>query len=532
MLYYVKTKNESVELDSYLKNNDNMYIVLTPVVWDDYGYKTTFLAYLYKEDILVEELGEIKIAWLNDYTKGFKTIDYLPSMFYSLDSNFCSLWQNADSYFKVKMVERKYKINIFSSLQDVVTRINEFEELYKINSVSSSLFRTVSLFTFKNQFYRIYLGQTMLTNYHFKYEYNDNAKFSDNELSFDVNALSYPPTNIHAIIGENGCGKTTLIKNFVKELNEIYESNLFSIEDSDKDKDLLFESVLLVSFNPFDDYSSISNVFGDNRNSFVKYIGTRNKRNFNSNKNLLELRKQFISFLESCLSNKDKYQELTSFLQDMSSSLKNVNELEEVCEKDDEFKQCELLSALFEDEEKHYKKLLKEKLEKAGAVFDSLSAGYKEVISIVSGCIDLMAEKTLLLMDEPENNLHPPLLSMLIRWLSKILTKRNGVAIVATHSPIVLQEIPKSCVWIIDRYGEIRKIRRPSIETFGTNLSLITYDVFEYNIQKTGFNELLVKVAKESNGFEEALKRFDGQLGDEAKSMLRILCYQKEHNLL
>lgn len=48
-----------------------------------------------------------------------------------------------------------------------------------------------------------------------------------------------------------------------------------------------------------------------------------------------------------------------------------------------------------------------------------------------------------MLIDEPEGHLHPPLLSAFVRALSELLVNRNGVAIIATHSPVVLQEVPR-----------------------------------------------------------------------------------------
>ena len=82
----------------------------------------------------------------------------------------------------------------------------------------------------------------------------------------------------------------------------------------------------------------------------------------------------------------------------------------------------------------------------------------------------MLVEQTLVLIDEPETHLHPPLLSAYMRGLSEILIAENGVAILATHSPVVLQEVPKSCVTIIRKYGQAVKIEKPRIETFGENI--------------------------------------------------------------
>ncbi len=82
----------------------------------------------------------------------------------------------------------------------------------------------------------------------------------------------------------------------------------------------------------------------------------------------------------------------------------------------------------------------------------------------ITRVVETLEERSLVLLDEPEAHLHPPLLSAFIRSLSDLLVNRNGVAIVATHSPVILQEVPKSCAWRIRRIGRQAKIERPTTE--------------------------------------------------------------------
>ncbi|MDK7046806.1 AAA family ATPase, partial [Escherichia coli] len=97
------------------------------------------------------------------------------------------------------------------------------------------------------------------------------------------------------------------------------------------------------------------------------------------------------------------------------------------------------------------------------------------------------------LIDEPESHLHPPLLSAFIRALSDLLLDRNGLSIIATHSPVVLQEVPKRCVWKINRSRLSTESRRPDIETFGENVGILTREVFGLEVVKSGFHDLLVQ---------------------------------------
>ncbi|MBW6100166.1 ATP-binding protein [Escherichia coli] len=57
-----------------------------------------------------------------------------------------------------------------------------------------------------------------------------------------------------------------------------------------------------------------------------------------------------------------------------------------------------------------------------------------------------MKKRCLVLFDEPETHLHPPLLAVLMSALRIVLNEVDAFAIVATHSPVVVQEtLSKKC---------------------------------------------------------------------------------------
>ena len=92
--------------------------------------------------------------------------------------------------------------------------------------------------------------------------------------------------------------------------------------------------------------------------------------------------------------------------------------------------------------------------------------------------VELVSERTLVLIDEPEAHLHPPLAASFIRALSALLATRNGLAILATHSTVMLQEVPQDCVWLLFRTGATIEVERPQIETFAETLGVLTREVF------------------------------------------------------
>ena len=176
------------------------------------------------------------------------------------------------------------------------------------------------------------------------------------------------------------------------------------------------------------------------------------------------------------------------------------------------------VAGLAQDEEKDG-----DSSEKAVELFGKLSSGHKIVLLTVTRLVETVEERTLVLLDEPEAHLHPPLLSAFVRSLSDLLINRNGVAIIATHSPVVLQEVPRSCAWKIRRSGREVIAERPEVETFGENLGILTREVFGLEVTHSGFHLLLQNTVDSNVSFESAINKFEGQLGAEAKAILRSM---------
>jgi predicted ATP-dependent endonuclease of OLD family len=135
--------------------------------------------------------------------------------------------------------------------------------------------------------------------------------------------------------------------------------------------------------------------------------------------------------------------------------------------------------------------------------------------------VEKVEEKTLVLIDEPEAHLHPPLLSAMTRAISELMVKRNGAAIVATHSPVILQEVPKSCVWILNRILTVSKAERPTMETFAESVGILSREVFQLELAQSGYHQLLGELRQKALTYEGALGLLEGQLGAEGKAVLR-----------
>ena len=95
------------------------------------------------------------------------------------------------------------------------------------------------------------------------------------------------------------------------------------------------------------------------------------------------------------------------------------------------------------------------------------------------------------------------MISNYIRSISEIMRKKNGLCILTTHSPIIVQEIPKDCVKLIqsNEDGGI-KMLEPTYETLGENLSTLTNTIFELDQYQSGFYLLIKDIIDNPEKYE------------------------------
>jgi AAA domain, putative AbiEii toxin, Type IV TA system len=72
--------------------------------------------------------------------------------------------------------------------------------------------------------------------------------------------------------------------------------------------------------------------------------------------------------------------------------------------------------------------------------FLAWSTGHKIALHVVASLVAHSTRKSLILFDEPEMHLHPPLTAALMHAVRIVLEEKNAFAIIATHSPVILQE--------------------------------------------------------------------------------------------
>ncbi len=468
--------------------------------WDDFGYKTLYEITLFDEKGKKYDLGSIKIASFGQTTEERTELEI---EFTQLDEQYFSLGQSVDYYVKIQSLTPELKKQLLVGLHDIVYDEELQEEALKEDVTNTSLLRGTGLATIKGQYKRILAGGVILTNYDFQYETEQSEREAGYKLTFSVEPNSNPPSNIHVLIGTNGVGKTHLLNNMVKTLiKEENNKGMFtSIEDDwdEVEEEEFFSGVVSVSYSAFDPFTPYSKEDNNHENFRYTYIGlkeyTKGKITL---KPFPKLAKEFLESIRYSfgIGKKEKWIDaVTSLESDPLFAQINITQLAE--------------------EEWNDKKVLK--------LFKRLSSGHAIVLLTLTKLVETIEEKTLVLLDEPEGHLHPPLLSAFIRALSDLLIDKNAVAIIATHSPVIVQEVPKNCVWKLSRFGLEAKAERPEIETFGENIGTLTREIFGLEVAESGFHRLLKKEVDKGLSFSKILKKYDNQLGFEAQLLLRAL---------
>ncbi len=491
-------------------------ILLVKDRWNDwFTWITQFLAVVILDDGRRYDIGNVKIARAGMHPKD--AITNLPSEFSSLGDGWFSIGQGENYYQTLETLGPPYRSWFLEALQDCAY---DLERLARYNGeavLRESLLRDIEEERVRNRFHRLAHGNAALTPFAFKYTLPVDPVSMDPPpaLTFKVTPGSQPPSNIHVIIGRNGVGKTRcfdlLARNFIGRaaMDGTSSGELKSLSVFDSTHG--FAGLVTVSFSPFDEYGPLipEQTPLTVRYSYVGLIQEvapdlisgppREAQSSLTIKGRKELTEDFVKSVGMCRAGARRER--------WEQALKTL-------EADPLFEEANI-SAIADETLEDWQPV-------ARKLFKRLSSGHSVVILTISRLVELVEERSLVLIDEPEGHLHPPLLSALVRALSDLLISRNGVAIIATHSPVVLQEVPSDCIWVLGRSGHSSRADRPEIETFGENVGILTREVFGLEVVRTGFHRMISDAA-EGKSYADVIGAFGDRLGAEARGLARIM---------
>jgi predicted ATPase len=488
--------------------------------WNDFSFITMFHMYYCDPTGNKTTIGAVKIGFKGQ-TEEHSTYSTLPPEFPALDQNYFSLGQDVKFYRRMAELPGEIGKDILGSLRDIVLHSDIIDEIKGESVFGASLLRDVTRSVIKGQFMRALTGSADCTDFIFRFDRLTSESHAGISLDFSVDVDSTPSTNIHAVIGRNGVGKTTLLNGMIdaitKRPNEAKFYNLETEPESQIGEDY-FSSLVSVSFSAFDPFNPPNEQPDPAKGTCYFYIGLKDSKYPDHHRTITDLRADCVKALTGCFRNVGKTTRWLNAIEKLGS--------------DENFAAMDLtqlhstylrLRATKANDQPDSEGFLKQYAAEVDKYLSRMSSGHAIVLLTTTRLVETVQEKTLVLLDEPESHLHPPLLSAFVRALSDLLHDQNGVAIIATHSPVVLQEIPRSSVWKIYRVGSDVSVARPKIETFAENVGMLTSEVFSLEVSRSGFHELLQRSVKEGATFDDVIKRYDNQLGLEGRAILAAL---------
>jgi len=470
---------------------------------------------VFDEKGIKHEIGGIKIGCFGQKT-GPRT--EMPTNFHKLEKKYFSLGQGSDYYQNINKLNDEIKVDILNGLNDLVQDQELLEKALEEDVTKTSLLRSISISSISGQFKRLLEGGSLLTDYNFHYDMPQGRKTAGLKLEFSVDPESNPPTNIHVLIGRNGVGKTHLLNDMVKALVPDEKSGMIKSDSKfsdlpdcwgDQDNEHLFAGVVSVAFSAFDPFEPYPEQKDKTKGIRYSYVGLKRSSNRGGKRGTPMshemLTNEFVKSLMACVA--------LGKIERWKIAIKNL-------ESDPLFREIALSDVV--------SKCDTEELEETSrSLYNKMSSGHGIVLLTITKLVEKVEEKTLVLIDEPEGHLHPPLLSAFVRALSDLLSHRNGVAIIATHSPVIVQEVPKNCVWKLRRTGLQANAERPELETFGENVGILTREIFGLEVTESGYHRLLIEALEHQDGFQHAVQHFGNNLGSEARGILRGLIAER-----
>ncbi|UOX32948.1 ATP-binding protein [Flavobacterium sediminilitoris] len=501
MKFYVRAYREQIK-------EDLLYpcFILVSNNWDDYGFKTTFQLQYYhsrNERFIIEE---VKIMDLNlEEKEGFTLLN---SPFENLEDNFASLGTGIKYYEQLKKLKKEYEIDVLKvldSLNDLACMPGLYGNFEDSSALKHSLLREREAKT------ALQLGSSIISGegkkYTIEFTFTTTLKDALNPhiVNFKFDKRKKIPLRTFAIIGKNGTGKTVFLSNLANSLNYSRTKDFTNTFNSRKNIKLKeheigyfnnqigppFGKIIALSYSMFDTFRRPK---PSKRFSYV-YCGLRNQ---NDEIDKMELFKRHIASLkvinndylkrEAWVSTLSKFVNLEDLGYDYDKWIYTIKNIDEI--------------------------------EKSNSI--NLSSGHSIIIYTLTELIANISTNALILFDEPENHLHPNAISNLINSINDLMSDFDSFAIISTHSPIVIQQIPSKNVYVFERDENISYTRPLDIESFGENLTTISEHIFETNEIKDGFKTVLKDLTKKYS-LEEIIQMFDNKLSLNAKIYLSSL---------
>ena len=468
-------------------------VVLKKDRWNDYGFSTLFHPVLWVTADQSFDLRDVKII---KHGQGLGQTE-IADDFSALDDTYCSLGQELAYYETLLTLPDKIRNDYLIGLRDAAADPSICESFEDEKAFQVSLLRWGSAELALEQARDLFLGDVERSQ---GLEFTFRTRFGSNEFAthFRYCALPGLPGRLNAIIGYNGTGKTQLLANLAFVARADLQARANGGEAAQyghlDPTTLRFGAVVAISYSAFDTFDLPSNP-GGNKDFGYTYCGLRRHVRQGATPGLKDVQEIENEIAEALLriNTQDRRDSLEHALQPLRD--------------EPSFKRAGYELNILADQDSWRKE------------FALLSTGHKISVNIVVQLVSVLQQRSLVLIDEPESHLHPPLLAALMRGISIALEARRSYAVIATHSPVVLQEIAGYYAHVLRRHGTRNSIETPEIETFGENVGLLTRHVFNLDNSNSDYVGVLRTLASQAT-LDEIETLFTDGLSSQARMLL------------
>lgn len=428
----------------FLAGLEYPYISLFQDNWDDFGWKCRFIARLHRSETEELDLGALRISADGDQFR----VKQLPVVLAGLPPRSASLGESIAYYRRIGDLPQRLGQRCLSKLRDIVAKPRRRPRIGDNHLWEKSFMREASArHALKRGGYYVNSTYEEVAPPDFVFQMSLDGAAAPHVVDFDFSPHDSLPNRTMLLIGRNGTGKTRALSSLAATVmppQVFTPKSRRSMPPSTITPAPEVSRVITISYNVFDEFPLPREPAGAPRSLGVayrsrasyKYCGLRTP---DGTINADEIARMLGETLEP-VAQSDR----TDVLNRILSTLLGPD----------------LGAALVSDDEDSRDEAVR-----------ALSAGQRLVAAIFSNIVGFIEEGSLLLIDEPETNLHPGLLTSVVAALNETLEEFDSYSVIATHSPILLQQIPSRYVRLFTRDNtdrpEIRKLR---YESFGEDL--------------------------------------------------------------
>jgi len=466
-------------------------LVLTTDKWDDFGNEVQLhLAYIDSQGSETR-VGTVKILQrTSDEGEPFSVASKtkVPASFDELGEEFISLGQEEDYYKNLHQLLGRKVGDVLGALRDIAWQPALAADFEPTSAFRNAMMRENGAHR-SRRFGRVWAQGEQATE---KLSFNYSGVIDGAEEPIDVkiafNGKDSLPGRVVGIIGRNAVGKTRFLARLGEDLAQISRTSAERLAEREgrfPGGRPLFTRIIAISYSAFDRFKRPP---ADASSSYV-YCGIRNDKGGLSRNSLIEAYRKNQSRIRERGLQSDWTGHMKTILGDLSDSL--TASLEE-----------EISGSTQEDR-----------------ALSLLSSGQSILCHFVTALLAWIQPNTLVLFDEPETHLHPNAVASLFLVLADILESFDSYAVVATHSPVVIQEIPAKRVLVFRRTGNVTVAEPLALESFGESVTELTRHVFE-TIEVESLYRRTLKELSADESAEEVLARFDRGLSLSAQAYL------------